>query len=65
MNKALSVYTLALGAFFTVAVLGSYSKLGKKGEAKVSGTDESAYPQFVRPVDLNRDFDFAGEKVPM
>lgn len=65
MNKALSVYTLALGAFLTVAILGSYSRMGKQPAPVPVGFVESDNPQFVRPVDLNRDFDFAGEKVPM
>lgn len=65
MNKALSIYTLALGAFLTVAILGSYAKMGKNPEPTPAVFEEGNNPQFVRPVDLDRDFDFAGEKVPM
>jgi membrane-bound lytic murein transglycosylase D len=66
MNKAVKWYTLALGAFFTIAVLGSYSKeetpkvLPQTILEKIDGI-----PQVIEPVDLDKPFDFAGEALPM
>ncbi len=58
MQKKLTTYTLVLAAFLTVAAFASYSE---KSEAE----PDNILPQIVKPVDLNKPFDFAGEPVPM
>lgn len=66
MNRAVNWYTLALGAFFTIAVLGSYS--GKEEQEAVTTETTvrtDAIPQVIEPVDLDKSFDFAGEVLPM
>lgn len=66
MNRALHWYTLALGAFFTIAVLGSYSgKEEKENKPEAATVPTNAIPQVIEPVDLDRAFDFAGESLPM
>ncbi|MCB0571876.1 MAG: transglycosylase SLT domain-containing protein [Phaeodactylibacter sp.] len=62
MFKALHYYTLALAAFLSIALFASYSGKGgpEKQDEKTSGI-----PQVIKPVDLNRPFDFAGEPLPM
>lgn len=65
MKKAINWYTLAMGAFFTVAILGSYST---QEEAKTETEAKSALttiPQVIEPVNLDKPFDFAGEALPM
>lgn len=65
-HRAVKWYTLALGAFFTVAVLGSYSRTNEAGDSSASGgAAPTAIPQVIEPVDLDRAFDFAGEPLPM
>lgn len=66
MNRAVNWYTLALGAFFTIAVLGSYA--GEEERAHTTEektTQNNAIPQVIEPVDLDKTFDFAGEELPM
>jgi len=59
--KSVQLYTLALAAFFTVALLTAYTN-----NTKESGTpDERLLPQMVKAVDLDKPFDFAGEALPM
>jgi len=58
MQKKLTAYTLVLAAFLTVAVFASYS-------VKDEAATDSILPQIVKPVNLNKPFDFAGEPVPM
>lgn len=68
MNNAVNWYTLALGAFFTVAVLGSYSNSGEKATTAITNennTGRTTIPQVIEPVDLDKPFDFAGEALPM
>jgi hypothetical protein len=64
MKKALHWYTLVLASFLTVAIFSNYSN---KSPEVVSATTEvgDGLPQVIRPVDLDRPFDFAGEPVPM
>ena len=60
MYKAhLTVYTLVLAAFLTVAILTSY----RPGDPSAGRVD--ALPQVIEPVSLNKAFDFAGEPLPM
>jgi hypothetical protein len=66
MNRAVNWYTLALGAFFTVAVLGSYSgKEEQEVKKETPSVQTNSIPQVIEPVDLDRSFDFAGEALPM
>ncbi|PHN04471.1 lytic transglycosylase domain-containing protein [Flavilitoribacter nigricans] len=66
MNQAVNWYTLTLGAFFTIAVLGSYAGEGEKETAiQTETTQNNAIPQVIEPVDLDKPFDFAGESLPM
>jgi hypothetical protein len=67
MKNALNWYTLAMGAFFTVAVLGSYSRHDEASEQKEEAVTkmDNAIPQVIEPVDLDKPFDFAGERLPM
>lgn len=67
MNRAVKWYTLALGAFFTIAVLGSYAgEEEKEANNKAETTVQTnAIPQVIEPVDLDKPFDFAGEPLPM
>lgn len=58
MQKGISIYVLAMGAFFTVAVLASYADKPNPSDNNFS------LPQIIKPVNLDRDFDFAGEPVP-
>jgi len=61
MNKPLSYYTIALAAVLTVAIFASYSDQ----PAEQISLDNTAIPQVIKPVDLDRPFDFAGEQLPM
>lgn len=66
MKNAVNWYTLAMGAFFTVAVLGSYSRQEEAPKQPATTTaDTNAIPQVIEPVDLDKPFDFAGERLPM
>lgn len=65
MKNAVNWYTLAVGAFFTVAVLGSYSRQNEAPEVTTETTKTNAIPQVIEPVDLDKPFDFAGERLPM
>lgn len=59
MQKGISMYTLAMGAFFTVAVLASYAD-----KAWPEQNGNYTLPQVVKSVNLDRKFEFAGEPVP-
>ncbi len=63
MQKALNLYTLALAAFLTVAVFTSYSNKDKAPAP--SSAEPGPVSQVIRPVDLDKAFDFAGESLPM
>lgn len=59
--KAVSYYSGALAIFFTFLLFSSYT-----GETKYENTEHTnQLPQMIRPVDLNKPFDFAGEPLPM
>lgn len=62
MMKPIHVYTLAMAAFFTLAVMASYTGSGNEGNA---AGGEEILPQMIKGVDLDRPFDFAGEPLPM
>jgi len=59
--KSTQLYTLAMAAFFTVAILTSYTKTTTSSPP----ADERLLPQIVKPIDLNKPFHFAGESLPM
>ena len=65
MSNAVKWYTLALAAFFTVAVLGSYSKKDEKINSPAPIVKDNVIPQVIEAVDLNKPFSFAGEPLPM
>lgn len=62
MFKPLHYYTLALAAFLSIAIFASYSNNDGQEDRK---TDPSGIPQVIKPVDLDRPFDFGGERLPM
>jgi hypothetical protein len=62
MNKPLSYYTIALAAVLTAAFFASYVN---KDQPRQILLDDTAIPQVVKPVNLDRPFDFAGERLPM
>jgi membrane-bound lytic murein transglycosylase D len=63
-TKSLQYYTLAMAAFLSIAIFASYSR--QENAAGGGGASASAgIPQVIKPVDLNRSFDFAGEPLPM
>lgn len=66
--KPLHGYSLLIAGFLTILFFTNYS--GKKniaGKANTGKSTENAYnlPQIIKPVNLDRSFDFAGEQVPM
>lgn len=64
MKKGLQLYTIALALFLTFAIFSSYSR--KTAPAKANTEQYSAnLPQIVKPINLDRPFDFAGELLPM
>ena len=63
MKKGLQFYTLVMAAFFTVAILGSYSNKTEVAEAKADS--KKGIPQIVKPIDLEKQYDFAGEILPL
>jgi membrane-bound lytic murein transglycosylase D len=69
MHNAIRLYTLALAAFFTIAVFASYGDKNRDASttpmSATPGMDERNLPQVIRAIDLNRPFDFVGEPTPM
>jgi len=63
--KSISYYSIALAAFLTFALFASYTDTDEQplGLADFSPTHQ--LPQIIKPVNLNKAFDFAGEAVPM
>lgn len=61
--KAISYYTLALATFFTFVLFSSYT--GEDLNLPVHTEHSDQLPQLIRPVDLNKSFDFSGEPLPM
>ncbi len=65
-KKSISVYTLAMAAFFSIAIFSSYTNQDTTiTTAGSSNEEEPLLPQKVAAIDLNRPFDFAGEPLPM
>ncbi len=68
MQKALQLYTLLLASFLTVLFFASYyfTTESTAAAATIQEIPSSGnLPQVIRPVNINRPFDFAGESVPM
>ncbi len=63
MHKPLHYYTLVLAAFLSAAIFASYS--GNEGTESTLDLKDISIPQIIKPVDLDRPFDFAGEPLPM
>jgi len=62
--KSITYYTLALAIFFTFVLFSSYTEQDENSRI-VSTEQGNQLPQIIRPVDLNKPFDFAGEPIPM
>ncbi|MEL6868062.1 MAG: transglycosylase SLT domain-containing protein [Bacteroidota bacterium] len=63
--KTLSMYTLTLAACLSFAVFSSYTGNGDQEQTTLSSSDnQGILPQRIRSIDLNKSFDFAGERLP-
>ncbi len=63
-SKSISIYTLALAGFLSVALFTSYGESQQTSRDSIPTTQQQL-PQKVKAIDLNRPFDFAGEPLPM
>ncbi len=63
--KSISYYSIAVAAFLTFALFASYTSSDEKPLALTNDSDTHQLPQIIKPVNLNKYFDFAGEEVPM
>jgi len=68
MQKSVSIYTMALAVLMTFALYTSFTS-DKEGTKKTSTTTSAEgiemLPQVIKAIDLNKDFNFAGESLPM
>lgn len=62
MQKGLQRYTLVMAGFLSVAIFASYSQ---KEKAKPAASVDRDVPQLVMSVDMDRNFNFAGESLPI
>lgn len=62
-SRHLQYLNIALAAFLGIAILTSSDDPGDPGNN--NNSPDTDLPQVVKPVDLDRDFDFAGEPLPM
>ncbi len=67
MQKSLAFYTLILAAFVTIAVFASSTQKGTEttSSSSSSSSETSDISQVIKPVNLDKDFSFAGEAFPM
>jgi len=66
MQKSLITITLILAAFFSIAIFTSSKEDTNQAPQKASSNfDANGIPQVIKPVNLDKDFSFAGEKFPM
>ncbi len=66
MQKAVQTYSLVLASFLTVIFFASYYSETQPEQQKTAINAASKnLPQIIRPVNLDRPFDFAGEPLPM
>lgn len=63
--KSISYYSIAVAAFLTFALFASYTDSNDKPLGLADFSDTHQLPQMIRPVNLDKAFDFAGESVPM
>ncbi len=64
--KPVSVYTLLMAAFFTFAVFSSYTEGNEQPAQSLPMTgNDPKLPQIIKPVQLDQNFDFAGEALPL
>lgn len=64
MNKKIRLYSLVITAFALIAIFTSNS-YDSSSQEEASAVNVGDLPQQIRPVDLDRPFDLAGERVPM
>lgn len=63
--KSISYYSIAVAAFLTFALFASYTNSKDQPLSLSDSPDMHQLPQVIKPVNLNKYFDFAGEEVPM
>ncbi len=63
--KSISYYSVAVAAFLTFALFVSYKNAPEKPPTLGDFSAVSKLPQVIKPVNLNKSFDFAGEPIPM
>ncbi|MFK7982824.1 MAG: lytic transglycosylase domain-containing protein [Saprospiraceae bacterium] len=63
--KSISYYSIAVAAFLTFALFASYTDSDEPPLEFANFSDTHKLPQIIKPVNLNKAFDFAGEAVPM
>lgn len=63
--KSISYYSIAVAAFLTFALFASYTDSGEQPLGLADFSPAHQLPQIIKPVNLNKSFDFAGESVPM
>ena len=64
MQQSISIYTFVVALFMTFALFSSYTETKQAPTTqKLTSTDN--LPQVITSVDLNQDFTFAGERLPM
>lgn len=63
--KPISYYSIAVAAFLTFVLFASYTSTDQESASANNFSPAHQLPQIIKPVDLNKSFDFAGELVPM
>lgn len=65
MKKVLQNYSLLLASFLTIIFFASYYSQPLQSTDNQENGADAVLPQVIKPVNLNRPFDFAEEAVPM
>lgn len=63
--KSISYYSIAVAAFLTFALFASYTDSANQPIGLADSSNINKLPQVIKPVNLDKAFDFAGEAVPM
>ncbi|MEM6319332.1 MAG: lytic transglycosylase domain-containing protein [Bacteroidota bacterium] len=63
--KAISYYSISVAAFLTFVLFASYTESEEKPLAFADSSETHRLPQVIKPVNLNKAFNFSGEAVPM
>lgn len=63
--KPISYYSVAVAAFLTFALFSSYTPSEQTTTTSSVAETSKRLPQLIKPVDLDKSFDFAGEPLPM